>query len=85
MDYKDLGRLGLRASRVAFGTMNFGMVTDEATSFAIMDRALEDGITLRNRRRLRRPSAARRSARDLCLVTSSQGKEHPDEHTHTRT
>jgi aryl-alcohol dehydrogenase-like predicted oxidoreductase len=46
MDYKHLGRSGLRVSRLALGTMNFGMVTDEATSFSIMDQALEVGINL---------------------------------------
>jgi aryl-alcohol dehydrogenase-like predicted oxidoreductase len=46
MQYKHLGRTGLRVSRLALGTMNFGFVTDEATSFKIMDAALEAGINL---------------------------------------
>jgi aryl-alcohol dehydrogenase-like predicted oxidoreductase len=46
MEYKHLGRAGLRVSRLALGTMNFGMVTDETTSFSIMDEALEQGINL---------------------------------------
>ena len=36
-----LGRTGPQVSRLVLGTMNFGHVTDEATSFAIMDRAVE--------------------------------------------
>ncbi len=40
-----LGRSGLRVSRFCLGTMNFGPVSDERESFAIMDRALELGIT----------------------------------------
>ncbi|MGE4340821.1 MAG: aldo/keto reductase [Pigmentiphaga sp.] len=44
MDYTHLGRTGLRVSRIALGTMNFGELTDEATSFAIMDEALNAGI-----------------------------------------
>lgn len=44
MDYKSLGRTGLKVSQFCLGTMNFGPVTDEATSFAIMDKALEYGI-----------------------------------------
>lgn len=44
MDYTHLGRTGLRVSRIALGTMNFGELTDQATSFAIMDAALEAGI-----------------------------------------
>jgi aryl-alcohol dehydrogenase-like predicted oxidoreductase len=41
MDYTQLGRTGLKVSRLCLGTMNFGPQTDEAGSFAIMDRALE--------------------------------------------
>ncbi len=44
MDYAHLGRTGLRVSRVALGTMNFGELTDGPTSFAIMDEALDAGI-----------------------------------------
>jgi aryl-alcohol dehydrogenase-like predicted oxidoreductase len=44
MDYKHLGRTGLKVSRISLGTMNFGELTDEAGSFAIMDAALEAGI-----------------------------------------
>lgn len=39
-----LGRTGLKVSRICLGTMNFGPQTDEATSHAIMDRALDVGI-----------------------------------------
>ncbi len=44
MDYKYLGRTGLKVSPLCLGTMNFGELTDEATSFSIMDKALEVGI-----------------------------------------
>jgi aryl-alcohol dehydrogenase-like predicted oxidoreductase len=44
MDYTNLGRTGLRVSRLCLGTMNFGPVTEEADSHAIMDRAHEHGI-----------------------------------------
>ena len=44
MRYRRLGRTGLRVSPLCLGTMNFGPVTDEPTSFQIMDRALEHGI-----------------------------------------
>ncbi len=46
MDYRHLGRSGLKVSRLALGTMNFGMVTDETESFSIMDEALEHGVNL---------------------------------------
>src|SRR5919201_3853119 len=44
MDYTNLGRTGLKVSRLCLGTMNFGPKTTEPDSFAIMDRALEHGI-----------------------------------------
>ncbi|MEO7718476.1 MAG: aldo/keto reductase [Capsulimonas sp.] len=44
MQYTNLGRTGLKVSRLCLGTMNFGPVTPEPDSFAIMDRALEHGI-----------------------------------------
>lgn len=44
MEYKSLGRTGLKVSRLCLGTMNFGPLTTEPDSFVIMDRALELGI-----------------------------------------
>ncbi len=44
MQYANLGRTGLKVSRLCLGTMNFGPHTSEADSHAIMDRALELGI-----------------------------------------
>ena len=44
MEYTHLGRSGLTVSRLCHGTMNFGMETEEADSFAIMDAAHEHGI-----------------------------------------
>jgi aryl-alcohol dehydrogenase-like predicted oxidoreductase len=44
MEYTQLGRTGLKVSRLCLGTMNFGPQTSEADSFKIMDRALELGI-----------------------------------------
>ena len=44
MDYTQLGRTGLKVSRLCLGTMNFGPHTTEADSFAIMDKALDLGI-----------------------------------------
>jgi len=44
MEYTHLGRSGLKVSRLCLGTMNFGPLTSEADSFAIMNRALESGI-----------------------------------------
>jgi aryl-alcohol dehydrogenase-like predicted oxidoreductase len=44
MEYVNLGRTGLKVSRLCLGTMNFGPHTTEADSFTIMDHALELGI-----------------------------------------
>ena len=44
MEYRRLGRTALRVSPICLGTMNFGPLTTEPDSFAIMDRALELGI-----------------------------------------
>ncbi|MCX6068801.1 MAG: aldo/keto reductase [Chloroflexi bacterium] len=41
MKFTQLGRTGLKVSRLCLGTMNFGPQTSEADSFAIMDKALE--------------------------------------------
>ena len=44
MEYTNLGRTGLKVSRLCLGTMNFGPHTTEEDSYAIMDKALELGI-----------------------------------------
>ncbi len=44
MQYTNLGRTGLKVSKLCLGTMNFGPFTEREDSFAIMDKALELGI-----------------------------------------
>ncbi|MEV4872447.1 aldo/keto reductase [Streptomyces syringium] len=44
MEYTQLGRTGLKVSRIVLGTMNFGPQTDEADSHTIMDVALGAGV-----------------------------------------
>ena len=44
MKYVKLGRTGLEVSPLCLGTMNFGPLTSEVDSFAIMDKALDLGI-----------------------------------------
>src|SRR6188472_120476 len=44
MQYVQLGRSGVKVSRLCLGTMNFGPQTTEADSMTIMDRALELGV-----------------------------------------
>jgi len=43
MNYRRLGRTGLKVSEICLGTMQWGWTTDEATSFAIMDAFCEHG------------------------------------------
>lgn len=45
MEYRKLGRTGLKVSSLCLGTMTFGKQVDEATSAAIIDRAIELGVT----------------------------------------
>src|SRR5439155_4395110 len=45
MDYRDLGRAGIKVSPICLGNMNFGAPTcDEQASRAIMHRAIDAGI-----------------------------------------
>ncbi len=44
MKYSNLGRTGLKVSKLCLGTMNFGSYTNEKDSYEIMDKALELGI-----------------------------------------
>lgn len=46
MEYRRLGQSGLVVSSIGLGCVTFGREVDEASSFAVMDRALESGITL---------------------------------------
>nr|BFE56771.1 aldo/keto reductase [Dactylosporangium thailandense] len=45
MHYTNLGRSGLKVSRLCLGTMNFGWQLGEDDSHAILDRAMHNGIT----------------------------------------
>lgn len=44
MQYTNLGRTGLKVSRLCLGTMNYGPLTAEADAHVQMDKALELGI-----------------------------------------
>ena len=44
MNYRSLGRTGLKVTPLCLGTMNFGPRTSEADSIAIIDRAIDAGI-----------------------------------------
>ncbi|MGZ8547729.1 MAG: aldo/keto reductase [Sulfuricurvum sp.] len=44
MEYRYIGRSGLRVSPICLGTMTFGSQCDEKNAFAIMDKAYEAGV-----------------------------------------
>jgi aryl-alcohol dehydrogenase (NADP+) len=46
MEYRTLGRSELRVSSIGLGGATFGREIDERAAFAVLDRALERGITL---------------------------------------
>ncbi len=45
MNYKTLGRTALKVSPLALGTVNFGWLTNEEDSCAMLDAALDQGIS----------------------------------------
>ncbi len=46
MQYRRLGRTDLEVSSIGMGCVTFGREIDQAASFAVLDRAFEQGITL---------------------------------------
>ncbi len=46
MEYRRLGRSGLKISKLALGTMNLGNPTDKAASFEIIHTAIDAGINI---------------------------------------
>jgi aryl-alcohol dehydrogenase (NADP+) len=44
MEYRNLGRSGLKVSPICLGTMMFGGLTDEPTADRIIARAQEQGV-----------------------------------------
>ena len=43
MDYRKLGRTGLKVSSLCLGTMQWGWTADEKTAFTLMDAFIESG------------------------------------------
>lgn len=44
MEYRNLGRTGLKVSELCLGSMQFGWTADEETSFAVLNAAYDAGI-----------------------------------------
>jgi aryl-alcohol dehydrogenase-like predicted oxidoreductase len=75
MPYTQLGRSGLRVSRLCLGTMNFGARTSEADSFAIMDRALDAGINFFDSANIYGGDAGRGATEEIVGRWFAQGGE----------
>src|SRR5579859_1528864 len=45
MEYRNLGRTGLKVSALCMGTMQFGWTTDEGNAFEVLDAFMESGGT----------------------------------------
>jgi 1-deoxyxylulose-5-phosphate synthase len=45
MNVRRMGKTGLKVSEICLGTMTFGHQCDEPTSFAILDKAADQGVT----------------------------------------
>ena len=45
MNIRRMGRTGLKVTEICLGTMTFGHQCDERTSFAILDKAADRGVT----------------------------------------
>lgn len=46
MDYRELGRTGVKVSAIRLGTMTFGQQNSEAEGHAQMDYAVDRGVTI---------------------------------------
>ena len=44
MEYRYIGRTGLRVTPICLGTMSFGSWSDEKESFKIMDKSIDRGV-----------------------------------------
>ena len=44
MEYRQLGRCGLKVSEICLGTMTFGNGTDEADSIRMVDMDMDRGV-----------------------------------------
>src|SRR5580765_1174380 len=83
MEYHSLGRTDLQVSAIGMGCVTFGREIDEPTSFAVMDRGLEHGMTLfdtaevyaggRSEEIIGRWLAARKTRNRIVLATKVAG------------
>lgn len=75
MQHTTLGRTGLTVSRLCLGTMNFGLVTEETDAHAIMDAALERGVTFFDTANVYGPQGGRGRTEEIVGRWLAQGGE----------
>jgi aryl-alcohol dehydrogenase-like predicted oxidoreductase len=73
MDFTHLGRTGLSVSRLCLGTMNFGWLSSEPDSHAIMDAAHERGINFFDTANVYGPTAGRGATEEIVGTWFAQG------------
>ncbi|MFI8826887.1 aldo/keto reductase [Streptomyces sp. NPDC053431] len=78
MEYTQLGRTGLKVGRLVLGTMNFGPQTDEATSHAIMDTALDAGLNFFDTANVYGQSAGKGRTEEIIGSWFAQDPSHRD-------
>ena len=71
MEYRALGRTGLKVSQLCLGTMMFGGKTEEQASFRIIDHAINEGVNFIDTADV---YASNESERILGKALASEGK-----------
>ncbi|QEU93603.1 aldo/keto reductase [Streptomyces kanamyceticus] len=78
MKYTQLGRTGLKVSRVTLGTMNFGPLTDEPESHSLMDAALDAGVNYFDTANVYGQSAGKGRTEEIIGTWFARGGERRD-------
>ena len=77
MEYRYLGRSGMKVSEVCLGAMTFGREADEATSHRMLDRFAELGGTFVDTADVYGPGTRRRSPADGCATRTATSGSSP--------
>ncbi|MEU7647372.1 aldo/keto reductase [Streptomyces huasconensis] len=78
MKYTQLGRTGLKVSRLTLGTMNFGPFTNEPDSHSLMDTALDAGVNYFDTANTYGQGAGRGRTEEIIGTWFTQGGERRD-------
>ncbi|MFJ2771852.1 aldo/keto reductase [Streptomyces sp. NPDC087300] len=78
MKYTQLGRTGLKVSRLTLGTMNFGPLTNEPDSHSLMDAALDAGVNYFDTANVYGQGAGKGRTEEIIGTWFAQGGERRD-------